>query len=125
MSELLVAAERASDNAREMAARAEKAAHRRSELESVRVESNDQKEILAALKQSELESARIESNDQKRNLREDSDQKKSCGAEGCGQGNSGQFFSSNAALMKRHCLTKKHEVCVCVCCLFLLVCAKP
>ncbi len=40
----------------------------------------------------------------------DSGKEESCGAEGCGKGNSGQYTTTKHAAMLKHCATKKHEV---------------
>ena len=63
---------------------------------------------------SEQEAARIKINAEKaqtKRLKIDADQvQKSCGAEGCGEGNSGQFKSSSRDAMRQHCGTQKHKV---------------
>jgi hypothetical protein len=40
----------------------------------------------------------------------DSGKEESCGAEGCGKGNSGQYTTTKHAAMLKHWATKKHEV---------------
>ena len=62
----------------------------------------------------EHEAARVKINDeeaQTKRIKIDAEEgEKSCGAEGCGKGNHGQFKSRSLEAMRQHCGTQKHKV---------------
>jgi len=73
----------------------------------------------------EHEAARVKINDeeaQTKRIKIDAEEgEKSCGAEGCGKRNNGQFTSRSRDAMRQHCATLKHKVFNSAKCPFLLM----